>query len=118
MTLRPSAPKTIETMSAQRLVGHHDNAPAHRALLVQPLLADKIMSVVPHLLYSHDLDPCDFLFPRMKSQLKKRRIRNFTEMQQQPADRRTCDSKMSVPVVLKAAAEILNPLHKLERAYF
>ena len=39
----------------------HDNAPAHRSLLVQEELARKQVTVLPHPSYSLDLAPCDFL---------------------------------------------------------
>ena len=43
---------------------HHDNAPAHAALLTRRFLTDN-MNVVPHPLYSPDLAPSDFfLFPK------------------------------------------------------
>ena len=49
---------------------HHDNAPAHIAVLT----ANKI-PVIPHPPYSPDLAPCYFfLFPKMKLELKGRRF--------------------------------------------
>jgi hypothetical protein len=94
----------------------HDNAPAHNALSVQRFLAAKNMAVVPHAPYPPDLAPCDFfLFPRMKSKLKGCRFQDVTEIQEQIVDRRTRDSKKSVLAVLPAAAETLDPLHKLGR---
>ncbi|KAJ4431310.1 hypothetical protein ANN_19907 [Periplaneta americana] len=38
----------------------HDNAPAHRSILVQEELARQQVAVLPHLPYSPDLVPCDF----------------------------------------------------------
>jgi hypothetical protein len=89
-------------------------SPAHTALSVQRFLAAKNMAVVPHAPYSPDLAPCDFfLFPRMKSKLKGCRFQDVTE---QIVDRRpTRDFKKSVPAVLPAVAETLDPLHKLGR---
>jgi len=50
---------------------HHDNVPAHAALLTRRFLTDNNMTVVPHPLYSPDLAPCDFfLFPKLKMKLK------------------------------------------------
>jgi hypothetical protein len=38
--------------------------------------------MVPHLLYSPDLAPCDFfLFPRLKSTLKGRQFQDVTQIQ-------------------------------------
>jgi hypothetical protein len=63
---------------------HHENAQAHTALSVQRFLVAKNMAVVPHLSYLPDLAPCDFfLFPRMKSKLKGRRLQDVTEIQEQ-----------------------------------
>jgi len=53
---------------------HHDNAPAHAALLTRRFLTDN-MTVVPHPPYSPDLAPSDFfLFPKLKMKLKGRRF--------------------------------------------
>jgi len=41
---------------------HHDNAPAHAALLTRRILTDNNMTVVPHPPYSPDLAPSDFFF--------------------------------------------------------
>jgi len=50
---------------------HQENAPAHIALYVNQLLANKNITVLEHPLYSPDLAPCDFdLFPEIKSMLK------------------------------------------------
>lgn len=36
---------------------HHDNAPAHSALLIREFLVDKKIPIVPHPSYSSNLDP-------------------------------------------------------------
>ena len=41
---------------------HHDNAPAHAALLTWRFLTDSNMTVVPHTPYSPDLAPSDFSY--------------------------------------------------------
>ena len=41
---------------------HHDNAPAHAALLTRQYFTDNNMTVVSHPLYSPDLAPSDFFF--------------------------------------------------------
>ena len=54
---------------------HHDNAPAHTALLTRCFLTDNNMTVVSHPPYSPDLAPSDFfLFPKLKMKLKGRRF--------------------------------------------
>ena len=54
---------------------HHDNAPAHAAVLTRRFLTDNNMTVVPYPPYSPDLAPSDFfLFPKLKMKLKGRRF--------------------------------------------
>ena len=54
---------------------HHDNAPAHKSLLIREFLTKHQTTVVPQLPYSPDLAPGDFfLFPKLKSSLKGRRF--------------------------------------------
>ncbi|KAJ4444273.1 hypothetical protein ANN_06065 [Periplaneta americana] len=53
----------------------HDNAPAHRAIIVKNFLARHNITALDHPPYSRDLSPPDyFLFPRLKSHLKGRRL--------------------------------------------
>jgi hypothetical protein len=57
---------------------HHDNAPAHSALLVGESLAKNKMIVIAHPPYSPSLVPCDFFhFSELKMALKGRSF-NFT----------------------------------------
>jgi len=45
----------------------HDNAPAHRSVLVKDFLAKISVTTLEHSPYFPDLDPVDFyLFPRIK----------------------------------------------------
>jgi transposase/AraC-like DNA-binding protein len=61
---------------------HHDNAPAHKAQLVQQFLAKHNIPQVQQPPYSPDLAPCDFfLFPKIKSHLKGRRFQDVEEIQ-------------------------------------
>jgi len=64
----------------------HDNAPAHRLVLVKDFLAKGNVTTLEHPPYSPDPDPADYyLFTRLKSALKGRRfcyatdIKNATE---------------------------------------
>ena len=51
----------------------HDNAPSHRAVVVQEFLARKQVCTLNHPPYSPDLSPCDyFLFLKLKLPLKGR----------------------------------------------
>ncbi|KAJ4444799.1 hypothetical protein ANN_06596 [Periplaneta americana] len=53
----------------------HDNAPAHRAIIVKNFLARHNITALDHPPYSPDLSPPDyFLFPCLKSHLKGRRF--------------------------------------------
>jgi len=55
----------------QKLIIHHDNAPAHRSFKVSQFLAKNNMTVILHPPYSSDLAPCDFfLFPKVKLRMK------------------------------------------------
>jgi histone-lysine N-methyltransferase SETMAR len=48
----------------------HDNAPAHRSILVQEELARQQITVLPHPPYSPDLASCDFfLFHHLKAKI-------------------------------------------------
>jgi transposase len=49
---------------------HHNNAPAHKVLSVKQFLAQKLITEMEHPLYSPDLAPNDWLFPKIKSALK------------------------------------------------
>ena len=61
---------------------HHDNAPAHAALLTRRFLTDNHMTVVPQSLYSPDLATSDyFFFPKLKMKLKGRRFQTLEEIQ-------------------------------------
>ena len=60
---------------------HHDNAPAHAALLIRPFLTDNNMTVVSHPPYSPDLAPSDLLFPKLKMKRKGRRFQTVEEIQ-------------------------------------
>ena len=48
----------------------HDNAPAHKSVMVQEYLKESGLDVLDHPPYSPALSPCDFwLFPRLKEML-------------------------------------------------
>ena len=61
---------------------HDDSAPSHQALVTREFLAHNSIITLPHPPYSPGLAPCDFfLFPKMKLQLKGRRVDNVEEIQ-------------------------------------
>ena len=73
--------KRPELWEKTRRMLHHDNAPAHASLLIRSYLAKHQTSVVPQPPYSPDLAPTDiFLFPKLKTTLKRRRFQT-TEFQ-------------------------------------
>ena len=60
---------------------HHDNAPAHKALIVKQFWTKNSMTQLLHPSYSPYLAPCDFfLFPRMKKVLKGKRFADVEEV--------------------------------------
>jgi transposase len=59
----------------------HGNAPAHGSVLVKGFLAKNNVTTLEHPPYSHDLAPAAFyLFSRMKSALKGRRLCETTNI--------------------------------------
>ena len=61
---------------------HHDNSPSHTALVLRDHFAKNSTHIVPQLLYSPDLAPCDFwLFPKLKRQLRGHRFDTIEEIQ-------------------------------------
>ncbi|KAJ4444102.1 hypothetical protein ANN_05891 [Periplaneta americana] len=93
----------------------HDNAPAHRAIIVKNFLARHNITALDHPPYSPDLSPPDyFLFPRLKSHLKGRRfnaeevianatraLRGFHKMTSRPASRNS--TRVGKSVLLRKA---------------
>ena len=59
----------------------HDNAPAHRSVLVKYFLAKNNVTTLEHSPHFPDLTPADsYLFPRLKSALKGRRVCDTTDI--------------------------------------
>ena len=59
----------------------HNNAPAHRSVQVKDFLAKNGVTTFGHPLYSSDLAPADlYLFPSLKSALKRRRFCDATDI--------------------------------------
>jgi len=60
-----------ELWDRRQWILHHDNAPAHSALIVHEFLARNSITMLKRPPYSPDLAPCDFfLFPRCKLVLR------------------------------------------------
>jgi histone-lysine N-methyltransferase SETMAR len=73
-----NAPKRWRTKSWVFL---HDNAPAHRSVFVKDFLAKNNVTRLEHPPYSPDLAAVDFyLFPRLKSAMKRRRFCDATDI--------------------------------------
>ncbi|UYV65934.1 Hil [Cordylochernes scorpioides] len=73
------------TSSTDRYIGQwkllHDNAPAHRVIIVQGYLAKPSVPVLPHLPFTPDIAPCDFFFfPKLKMRFKGRRFSSSSEV--------------------------------------
>ena len=54
----------------------HDNAPAHTSAILTAFLKKEKVTVLPHLPYSPDLAPCNFLFPKLKAFLAGRKYQS------------------------------------------
>ena len=81
---------------------HHDNAPAHTAMVVTEFFAKNGMVVIPQPPYSPDLAPADFfLFPKLKSTLKGRRFDSIADIEKNC----TADLKMIPKAAFQAAFE-------------
>ena len=89
----------------------HDNAPAHRSVLVQEELARQQVTVLPDPPYSPDLAPCDFLYLSiMKALIRGRRFHSVDEIK--TATREAVrDLPVNVPAVLPAAIPTLADVH-------
>jgi hypothetical protein len=67
---------------------HHDNAPCHTSLVIPQFLANKNITVYPHLPYSPDFAPCDFwLFSKIKLTMKGNRFDTISEIEGATQDR-------------------------------
>lgn len=65
-----------------RLLLHHDNVPAHKALHTRASLVETGVQLLEQPPYSPDLTPSDFwLFPHLKQVLRGRRFNNLQELQ-------------------------------------
>jgi hypothetical protein len=72
----------VEDLNKRNWFLLHDNAPSHNATIVKQFLAKKIFTVVYHPSYSPDLAPADeFLFPKVKFNLKGRRFDTISDIQ-------------------------------------
>ena len=67
--------KRPDAWRENRWMLQHDNVPSHSSFLVRDFLAKHATTVFPQPPYSADLAPADFfLFPKLKSTLKGRRL--------------------------------------------
>jgi hypothetical protein len=59
----------------------HENAPAHRSVLVKDFLAKNDLTTMQHPTHTSDLAPADlYLFPQLKSALKEQRLCDTTDI--------------------------------------
>jgi histone-lysine N-methyltransferase SETMAR len=70
---------------------HHDNVPAHKALIVKQFLTNNSMIQLQHPPYSPDLTLCDFfLFARIKRVLKGKRFADVDEAEKKTTEALKC----------------------------
>jgi hypothetical protein len=94
---------------------HYDNAPAHIHSFVQRLVAAKNMAMVHPSLLTR-FGPLRFLLiSENEIEANRASFPGYHRNSGTIAERPTRDSEKSVPAVLSAVAEVLNPLHKLGR---
>jgi len=75
--------KRPELWKNQNWMLHDVNAPAHPSLLIRSYLAKHQTPVVLNPPYSPDLAPADiFMFPKIKTTLKRRRFQTIEEIQE------------------------------------
>ena len=87
--------KRLELWTNNSWLLHHDNAPAHLALLVRNFLVKNNTVIMPQPPYSPDLAPCDFfLFPRLKRPMKGRRFATIEEMETGSGHTKKCISEV------------------------
>ena len=73
--------KRAEMWKENSWILHHDNAPAHKSLLVSIFLVKNSTSIMPEPPYSLNLTTCDFfLFPKLKRLMKGRRFATIEEI--------------------------------------
>ena len=73
--------KCPDMWRGRRFLLHHDNAPAHTAVLTLAFIGSSGINMVPHPPYSPDLVPCDyFIFPRLKNMLRGHHHNNLADM--------------------------------------
>jgi len=73
--------KSRKNVKTNSWILYHDNAPAHRSVLVKDSLAKNNMTTLEHPPYSPELAAVDFcLFPRLKSALKGRHFCDATDI--------------------------------------
>jgi len=64
-----------------KVLFHHDNAPAHTSALAKAKLVELGYELLPHPPYSPDLAPCDlFLFPNLKKLLAGQKFASNKEV--------------------------------------
>ncbi|GBM84179.1 hypothetical protein AVEN_61028-1 [Araneus ventricosus] len=81
----------------------HDNAPPHRALIVQKYLARHSVTTLEHPPYFPDIAPADvYLFPRLKMKLKGHRSVDSDEVIENVTKQLKDDSKIDSRSVLNS----------------
>ena len=88
---------------------HQDNAPAHKAKLVEEILQKTKQETLAQPPYSPDLAPCDFwLFPVLKDSLRGTRYENREELTQAMTGSLTVISRDGIAHVFRAFESRMN----------
>ena len=69
-----------ETRGLRDLIFHDDNAKSHRAWITNVFLLENHVEQYENSAYSPDLSSCNFLFPKVKKQLRGIRLNDDNEM--------------------------------------
>ena len=69
-----------ETRGLRDLIFHDDNAKPYRVWMTNEFLLENHVQQYENAAYSPDLSPCDFLFPKLKKQLRDIRFNDDNEM--------------------------------------
>ena len=69
-----------ERRGSRRVIFHDNNAKSHRACIANEFLLENHVEQYQTPPYSSDLSPCDFLFSKLKKQLRSIRFNDDNEM--------------------------------------
>ena len=75
--------KRADLWEKNPLILHHDNAPSHKAIIVNKFLAKNSTNIIEQLSYSPGMAPADFcLFPKLKLPLRGTRFQSIEDIKE------------------------------------